>query len=746
MSMRIGRMVLVALACGAAVWAQVPQTQPARGPATTRASQPARKPLTWQTLYGEKPVNFSGRYARIAGWLDEGHWLEWRKGRLTKVAALTGKAEPAYDVTALESALRATGEFDDQAARDKARRPDVWSADRSCVLIRHHGHLYLYRFARRRVTRITRDERPRRVVGLTRSGRYAIFVCHNDLYAIETSTRRLRRLTRDGSPTRLNGVLDWVYQEEIYGRGHWRGWWASPDERHVAFLQLDETGVPVYRLVNPLEAHPHLQPQYYPRAGETNPRVRLGIADLATGRLRWVDLKRYGRPMLITHVSFDPDGHVVFCVQDREQTWLDLNVARPASGRVTRLLRETGPAWVATLAPPVWLADGSFLWLSERDGWRHLYRIGADGRRAVRLTRGDWEIRSLYGVDRARQWAYFSATRDSRLENHAYRLSLQDGRIERLTDPGFSHRVQFNPGFSLFVDTYSNLTTPPQVALRFVDGALARVVSENRVEALEQYVLSKPRLVWVPARDGFRLHAMILRPPVVESGRRYPLWCEVYGGPGAQTVWNAWSGSRMMADQLLASQGVIILRTDPRSASGAGAVWRWQVYRRLGRIELRDIEDAVRWVLEHEPADADRVGITGHSYGGFMTTYALTHSEMFSVGIAGAPVTDWHNYDAVYTERYMQTPQHNIAGYEASSVWKAAKDLHGRLLVAHGSIDDNVHFQNTAQLIDALENHEKIFDMVLYPRDRHGFGHGYKHWRRLRWEYLRQHLRLAESR
>lgn len=717
-----------------------PATSQASQPATTQATRPAKKPLTWDVLYGRKRVSFSGTYVRIQGWLDDHHWLERRKGRLMKVEALTGRATPAYDDAALEAALKRSGDFDDQTARIKARWPDVWSRDRACVLIRHNGHLYFYRFAKRRLVRLTRLEARRRAVGLTHTGRYAIFVIDNDLYAIDTRTRRQRRLTRDGSDTRLNGILDWVYQEEIYGRGRWRGWWGSDDERYVAFLQLDETHVPVYRILNPLEAHPEPEIERYPKAGEPNPRVRLGVASLSGGPVRWVDLSRYGPQILITHVSFAPDGSVVFCVQDREQTWLDLCLAEPRRATFRRLLRERGPAWTEALRAPLWLRDGSFLWLSERDGWRHLYRYDATGGRIARLTRGDWEIRTLYGVARDQRYAYFSATRDTRLQNHVYRVPLSGGAVERVTAPGFSHRVQFSPGFRLFVDTFSNRATPPRVMLRWADGALVRVLSDEKLKALDEYAWSEPRIVWIPARDGFRLHAMIIRPPNLEPDRRYPLWCEVYAGPGSQTVWDSWGGGRMMADQLLATQGVIVVRTDPRSGCGAGAVWRWQAYRRLGLIELRDIEDVIGWVLRHEPADPQRVGITGHSYGGFMTSYAMTHSTLFSVGIAGAPVTDWHNYDTIYTERYMLMPQHNARGYEISSVWKAAKDLHGRLLIAHGAIDDNVHFQNTAQLIDALQKHERVFHLMVYPRDRHGIGNGWKHYRRLRWAFLREHL------
>ena len=722
------------------------------------ASQPeSKKRLTLQAIFGpEGRVDFDGSIARGMRWLEDGEsYQQRREGKLMRVDALSDEAEPiAVDEReALEAALAAHADIDETQARRLAARASLWNKDRSALLVSHENRLYFYEREQNRVTRLTREALPRRELALGALGRYALFVRKNDLYSIDTHSKKLRRLTRDGSATTLNGVLDWVYQEEIYGRGRFRAHWIHPQEKYVAYLQLDETPVPEFRIVrnaDPLDTgavdghlneRPPLEVTNYPKSGDPNPTARLGVVRPNHSHTEWVDLSRYdGIEFLIVDVSWSPDGKLIYTVQDREQTWLDLNEADPRSGKSRVLIRERSPAWTNRIAHPAWLADGSFLWLSERDGYKHLYHYASDGELVGRLTSGAWGIGRFYGTDEARGWVYFSATRDSVIENHAYRVPLAGGAVQRLTEPGATHRVSFDPKFSYFFDTFSDANTPSKVALRRADGSLVRTISENQVAALDEYEIPPAEYLTVEARDGFPLNAMIIRPPNFDPDKKYPVWCYVYGGPGSPTVRNSWSGRRNMFYRYLAQEGYIVWYCDPRSGSNNGTVAHWQAYTRLGSTELRDIEDGIHYLIDNESADPKRIGITGHSYGGYMTSYALTHSEMFSLGIAGAPVTDWHNYDTVYTERYMREPRNNPQGYESSSVWKAAENLHGRLLIAHGLIDDNVHFQNTVYLIDALERAEKMFDLMVYPRDRHGLRNGRRHYQELTIKYILENL------
>ncbi len=747
----ISRSILLALlllGCFSEALAQA-QSQPSTQPSTQPESQPATqpvpepKPLTWEKVYGRDRVDFDGSYARGMRWLPDGeHYLHQREGELMRVSALSDEAEPAYDREALGAALEAHEDFDPKAARRSARRPTSWTNSRDAVLIDHNGGLYFCRFAECELRKLTRDRKPRRLVDFSADGDAVSFVRDNNVYVIDTRTGKQRQITRDGSDTLLNGVLDWVYQEEIYGRGRWRASWWRFDAEYLAYFQLDGSNVPVYSLVNFMPQYSTVEQTRYPKAGEPNPTIRLGSARRKTGRTVWVDLSKYeGTDILIVRVSWSPAGKLLFSVQDREQRWLELNEADPKSGKLRTLIREVSPAWVESPPHPLWLEDGSFLWLSERDGYRHIYHYSRDGKLLRRVTAGDWPVRSIVGYDEKAGLVYFTGSRETVLETHAYRVRLDGGRIERLTELGYSHDVDFDPTLRFFFDTFSNCATPRKVYLRNADGSLARVISENdEVEALDEYVWSVPELLQIPNRNGFPINVRMIRPPDFDPARKYPVLCPVYGGPGAQGVRNRWSGGGQLFHQYLAQQGYIIWRPDPYSCTGGIAVATWQAYCRLGDNELADVEDSLHWLIDHGYADPERIGIMGYSYGGYLAAYALTHSEMFKVGIAGALLSDWRNYDSVYAERYMQTPEHNPEGYDRAAVADAAEDLHGRLLIVHGLRDDNVHFQNAAQLIDALHQENKMFDLMVYPRDRHGIGRGREHFRELQLNYILENL------
>jgi dipeptidyl-peptidase-4 len=700
------------------------------------------KLLTLETIYGPDRVDFDGSYASDLKWLPDGqHYLERRQGTLQRVDALTDEATPAYDYAALAAALESQGQVDAGTAHHLARNPTILSEDHSAAVLEHDGRLYFYRFTEGTLQRLTDQAGERRELTLSPDSAHVAFVQDNNLYAIEVASGQQTQLTQDGSETMLNGVLDWVYQEEIFGRGHWRSYWWSPDGEHVAYLQLDESQVPVYTLVDQMPTHPRVEQLRFPKAGDPNPIPCLGFVSPQGGPTVWADLSRYDpADLLIYPPGWSPDGWLVYTVQDREGRWLELSESDPRTGQTRTLLRETTPAFVHNLGLPYWLPDGSFLWRSAPDGWPHLYHYTCDGELIRRITAGLWEVRELHGVDPDSQWVYFSGTRDSPVELHAYRVALAGGQVCRLTEPGFSHHTNFDPQFGYFIDTFSNLSTPRQVQLRRSDGELVRVISANQVPALSNYQLSSPEILRIAVDNGHTLNAVIIRPLNVKPGRKYPVVHFVYGGPHMPAVRNGWGGDEYMFQQLLAQKGYIVWTCDPYSASGEGEVSAWHCDGRLGVTELEDLEAGLRWLGQHENADLSRVAIFGHSYGGYMTAYALTHSRMFKVGIAAAPLTDWRNYDTVYTERYLRTPQDNPQGYEQSSVLAGAENLHGRLLLVHGLLDDNVHVQSTLQLCDELQQAGKEFDLMLYPRDGHGFHHAEQHWRRLRLHFIERNL------
>ncbi len=671
-------------------------------------------------------------------WLDAGHYLvhgtppgaaEGAEPMLHRVAVDDGRWQPLYDAGAMTAALEALPAFDRKAAERWSRRSRyTWLPDHAGVLIRHGGGLHVYRFAEDRAVTILADTQG--VVGETLSpdGKRLAFVRDNDLWTVSTlGGEEPVRLTTDGSDTLLNGRLDWVYQEEIYGRGQWNAFWWSPDSRRLCFLQLDDGPVPVFRVEDHLrdDRYGHLEEWRYPKAGEPNPLVRVGLVAATGGPVVWADLERWpAADRLVMHVSWTPDAReAVLQVANRIQTRIDVAFADAESGATRVAFAEQTMSW-AEPSELYWLDDQEFLWLSARDGWRHLYRYRRDGTLRGRVTAGEWEIESLLAVDPVAGQVYAVTDEAAPTERHLWRIALQGGGRERLTGIRGTHRVQLSPDRRHYLDSWSNAGDPGATELRTVasgGGELVRTLSRGDLSPAAE-VFVAPEFYQVPDRDGFLMEARLYRPPDFRPGRRYPVFVTVYTGPNLPVVWNAFGGFSALWYSALARRGILVWSVDNESASGKGHVHTSVAYRRLGQTELEDLEDSLDWLVAQGWADPERVAIHGWSYGGYITTYALTHSERFRVGIAGAPVTDWRNYDSIYTERFMDTPEANPEGYEASSAVAAAEHLHGRLLLLHGTIDENVHLANTLEFAWALQKAGQPFAMMLYPRNRHGIG------------------------
>lgn len=687
------------------------------------------RPLTLDVIYGpDGRVNFSGSPVTSITWLDDASYLQPSRSDAgaawVRVDAASGRTTPLFDQDRMAAALAALSGVSREEAAAAARSPDLtFAPGHTGALVTLAGDLAFFDFRTGTATRVTASRGTEELATFSPDGRRVAFVRDNNLFVADVNGRREHALTRDGSARLLNGKLDWVYQEEIYGRGQFRGFWWSPDSSSIAFLQLDQEHVPRYTLVDDLPYHPEVEVMNYPKAGDPNPRVRLGVAR-ASGGLQWVDLGAYrGTDILVVRVGWTPDSkQVMHQVQDREQTWLDLNVADAASGRTRRVLREASRAWVNVFDDenPVWLDDGSFLWLSERTGFKHLYHYRQDGTQVRAVTAGRWDIRAVRAVDRTRGVVYFTSGRDRHIDTHVYRVALDGAEPVRLSQAAGTHQPTFSPALTQYIDVWSTATTPPQVRLHRADGSELRVIDANPVPALREFRLSTPEFVEVPARDGFVMDAMIIRPPDFDPARRYPVYQFTYAGPGTAIVRNQWGGSQYLFHQFLAQQGLVVWLLDNRSSGGKGVESQWPVYGRLGEVELQDLEDGVAWLRAQPYVDASRIVLSGWSYGGFMTAYAMTHSTSWAAGIAGGPVTDWRNYDTIYTERYMKTPQNNPDGYRRTAPRLAADRLRGPLLLVHGSIDDNVHPQNTMQMAYALQQAGRPFELMVYPRTRHG--------------------------
>jgi dipeptidyl-peptidase 4 len=690
----------------------------------------AQKKLTINEIYDPANKNtFSASPQKDFVWIDDDHFFWPRRNAAGDVVAdvlvdaKTGRDVAMFDNDDLQAQVRKIeGVSDDDAKKLSRPATPAFNPKNNALLVTVGGDLYVYSIADKKLTRLTSAPGDEEEASFSPDGQHVAFLRGNDLYVVDASGTNEHRLTNGGSKTLFNGKLDWVYQEEIYGRGIFKGYWWSPDSKSIAYIQLESSKVKPYTVVDHIPYDPLLEVTDYPLAGDPNPVARLFVVDATTASQREINIDEYrASDPLIVSVSWTPDSSsVVAQIQDREQTWLDLTKASRSDGQLHRILREKTQAWVEPSPAPNWLRDGSFLWLSERSGYKHIYRVSADGATQTPVTSGSWEVSELHSVDEKRHVIYFSATERSPIGSDLYQSQLDGSAMKRLSaDPG-THTVTMNPSMSRFLDAWSDVTTPTRVSLYASDGKLTRIVDENRSPLIAGYDLAKPSFLQVKTRDGFPMEAMIIRPNGFDPSKKYPVYEYTYSGPHAPQVKNAWGGTTYLFHQMLAQNGVVVWICDNRSASGKGIAPTWPIYKNFGPLELRDLEDGVAWLKQQPGIDPSHFILSGWSFGGFMTTYALTHSTAWSAGIAGGSVTDWRNYDSVYTERYMLTPQHNPEGYKTTAPRAAAANLHASLLLLHGLTDDNVHVQNTVQLMDELQKAGKQFELMGYPKSRHG--------------------------
>lgn len=627
----------------------------------------------------------------------------------------------------LEEALRR----ERQRQREFGVTQYAWATETNRILVPMQGNLYIQEGLDAPLRQVVLgSDAPLLDPQLSPDGAHVAYVCDAELYVVPTEGGEPRQITEGARGTgKTHGLAEYIAQEEMH-RSH--GFWWSPDGRHLAFEEVDETHIPIYHIMHlgkqqvgegAQEAH------RYPFAGTGNARVRLGIVGVDGGDPLWLDLG--DDACYLARVDWMPDGSLVVQLQNREQTVLDLLRFDPRSGASSSLLREASDVWInlhddfRPLGNDAGDLAGGFIWSSERSGFRHLYLYDRDGHLLRQLTRGDWIVTEVAGVDEERALVYFMATRDGPTERHLYAVSFAlrqaDDEPRRLTHEPGMHSTVLDHQLRSFVDIHQAIERPPWVSLRSLeDGATLRTIYDRHDPRIDQLGLQPPELVTLQSRDGVTLHGAIYRPPATYGPGPYPTIVSVYGGPHAQTVTKAWGMAVAMREQYLRSLGFLVFRLDNRGAAGRGLVFEQPIKGRMGHIEVQDQVDGVRWLVEQGLADPTRVGIYGWSYGGYMAIMCLARApEVFKVAVAGAPVTHWDGYDTHYTERYMGTPQTNPEGYTESSTMQHVERLTGRLMLVHGLIDENVHFRHTARLINALIRARKPYDLLLFPDERH---------------------------
>ncbi|MET4107306.1 DPP IV N-terminal domain-containing protein [Hymenobacter sp. UYP22] len=555
-------------------------------------------------------------------------------------------------------------------------------------------------------------------------GKRVAFVRDNNLYVTDLATMQETAVTTDGALNRIiNGGTDWVYEEEF---SFAQGFQWSPDSRYVAYYTFDESQVPEYNMQEWGPLYPKDYRYKYPKAGEKNSIVSISAYDVAAGKTAKMDVgtetDQYIPRILWTQT---PD---LLSIQrlNRLQNKLEILHANAKTGQSSVVLTDTDKAYVDITDDVRYLAGGKeFLFSSEKDGYRHLYLYDMKGKPVRQITKGNWEITEINGFDEKKGLVYFTSTEGSALQRHLYRIDLKGKGKTRLSEAGRgTDVVNLSPDTRYFLNYHSEAGVPAVVSLRSgQDGKLVKVLEDNAKlrEKLSQYNLATPEFFTFKTSEGVELNGQMLKPTNFDATKKYPVLMHVYGGPGSQTNADSWGGTNYLWHQMLAENGYIVVIVDGRGTGARGAAFKKVTYANLGKLETIDQGEGAKYLATLPYVDKSRIGIWGWSFGGYMTTLALTkNADLFKMGIAVAPVTNWRYYDTVYTERFLKTPQENPQGYDDNSPVQHADKLKGKLLLVHGTGDDNVHFQNSIAFVDAMVKNNKDFQTLYYPNRNHG--------------------------
>lgn len=705
--------------------------------ATAAYAQTDRRILTLDRIFASG--DFRSETFGPARWLEDG-------SAYTTLEPASGNPE-ARDIVRYEAAsgarsilIAAASLIPNGASAPLVIEDYAWSKDGRKLLVftntkqvwrqNTRGDYWVFDIAAKKLSQVDRNASPSTLMfakfspDATRVG----YVRENNLYVQDLATGRLTQLTRNGSKRIINGTFDWVYEEELDLRDGWR--W-SPDGRSIAYWQMDTEGVPDFHMINDTDSlYPKIVTIQYPVAGETNSAGRVGVVSAAGGITRWLQVPGDPRNNYIARMNWAGNSDEVILLQlNRRQNDLKVIIGNARSGQVRTILNEKDDAWVDIDFDDIpWLSDGRrFLWMSERDGWRHVYMATRAGGDPVPITRSPFDVISIESVDEKAGWLYYIASPENATQRYLYRTELSGGgRTERVSpaSQAGSHSYSIAPNSAWAFHTYSNISTPPTVDLvtlpdhRVVRTLAANTAAIGRVKELD---VSQPEFVKADVGSGVTLDGWVIKPPNFDSGKHYPVLIYVYGEPASQTVMDRWGSTRYLWHQMLAQQGYVVMSFDNRGTPAPkGRAWRKVIYRKIGVIAAEEQAAAARVIQSWPYVDAKRIAVWGWSGGGSMTLNQMfRYPDIYQVGMSVAPVTDQHFYDTIYQERYMGLPQDNEADYRAGSPVTHAAGLAGKLLIVHGSGDDNVHYKGTEVLVNALIANKKQFTMMEYPNRRH---------------------------
>lgn len=549
------------------------------------------------------------------------------------------------------------------------------------------------------------------------------FVYENNLYVKNIITGETTQLTNDGKANEIiNGMSDWVYEEEF---GFTKAFQWSPNGDRIAFIRFDESEVREFIMtIHNDEAYPEYRKFKYPKVGEKNASVSVHVYHFNTGNTTKVDLESMDE-MYVPRIKWTHDNNqLVVFKMNRHQNHLQLLSADPKSGATTLLHEEKNKYYIDITDDLYFFKDKKhFLWTSEQNGFNHVYRYDMKGKLVNQVTSGDFDVTKLYGVDEKNNTVFFQSAEQSPLERQVYSIGLDGKNKRNLTPNNGTNSAQFSSTYDYFVNNYSTAETPPAYTVYDRKGKEIRVIEDNKAlsKLHENYDTQPVDFMTIKNRDGDALNAYMIKPPNMEDGKQYPVLMYVYGGPGSQTVNNSYGYMNYWWFQMLAQEGYIVVSVDNRGTGARGETFKKMTYQQLGKYETMDQIDAAKYLATKPYVDGDRIGIFGWSYGGYMSSLAiLKGNDVFKAAIAVAPVTNWKWYDTIYTERYMRTDDENPDGYKDNSPVYFADQLQGAYLLVHGNADDNVHFQNAAEMANALIKANKQFETYYYPNRNHG--------------------------
>lgn len=679
-----------------------------------------KKPITLDSLNDSQRRGAAEAGAPV--WAPDGKTFVFRDGRKLLIYDCANRTTRDLVVTeALDAA--ATNAGDDGAVDWQNRRVRPrglqWSSSGKQLLYATGGDLFLIHVDTGKWDQLTKTPAAEFDPKFSPDGKIVAFRRGWDLYTLDVANGKETRLTRDGTDTLRNGSLDWVYPEEI---GLTTAFWWSPDSKSIAYLQFDTSREPLVPHADLLRPRAVFEPQRYPQAGENNATIHLGVASVLTGITRWLEIGDTRDSFLIARAGWMPDSKSVYVLRtNRVQNRVELISIAIESASSATIFRESDPYWINLQGDLQFLNGGKrFLWTSERDGFRHIYLHSADGKEAKQLTKGAWEVTGIAAVDEAGERVFYTSSEPSPVERHLYSISLNGNGKRRLTLPPGTHSISMGPSGAYYLDTYSTLVSPPRITLHSSEGTELGVYREADRKQMDEFNILPTEIVKFNGPDGTPFYARLVKPIGFQSGKKYPVIVGIYGGPGVGSpVHDSWAPINM--DQVYAHGGYVVWQMENRGNSGHGHAFETAIYRNLGVTELADQLAGIKYLTSLGFVDPQRIGIHGWSYGGFMTLNALLNAPgTFRCGIAGAPVTSWLNYDTIYTERYMGLPKDNPDGYKNTALPQRAKNLQAKLMIAHNFEDDNVLFQNTLQMMDALQQAGKKFEFMLYPQKSHG--------------------------